>query len=621
MAKRTAYRTDLQSAARERRGREEGKRDKRERQRGEQEGEAGMAPAGEIVEKVKPVCASPTTAHIERGKRKEEEEANQGTKETGHTPCCVDDKAGKGGQTEGESVQAEDPGAEGVVISGTERAAGEASGGTPAPLRYTKRSTCSRPFREFLAERFEPRDRTDWKLLLHCLFGMQRGQDSGRVVMPWRTIAECMGYGADVHRNYVRGEKATGKVLNDFLRRVLPEASSTGYHHKGIARELVNLPAALGADVLARRDRELNTPAHMIEDRVYLVTGAQYSPANRSRYRKRDRQALKKAARRRMGDQVLADVKDLKDLLGYMNGEVPTHRFGRIPQKRFEEAWAIVEGWESEEKQTQARMHLRAIADDPAPLYAPSPVGRTVRIFTPRPSLATIDSDLRQVLIPDWPELDLSSAQLAIAAKDWNLPSVRRFLDEGRSIWQSLYTHMQPGGPLAAVKPALKKGMYSTVFGAAKKNIVPFMQEARRSAQLAELPEEVAGRFLSHPLMKEVLRGRRVQKNQIGKDGGARDCFERWIDTTDGGRLHTPSILAQLAQARELQLLSPAIHLALNEARSERPRFHITLWQHDGFSVKVRDEDRRDYHLRRLQEAVNERCQRLGYPTRLEVQK
>jgi hypothetical protein len=73
-------------------------------------------------------------------------------------------------------------------------------------------------------------------------------------------------------------------------------------------------------------------------------------------------------------------------------------------------------------------------------------------------------------------------------------------------------------------------------------------------------------------------------------------------------------VLAQLSQAREMQLLLPAIDFAEHHANDVR----IVLWEHDGFSVQFRrDAQRNDRTKRALLKAVNDNCGKLGYATTL----
>lgn len=46
--------------------------------------------------------------------------------------------------------------------------------------------------------------------------------------------------------------------------------------------------------------------------------------------------------------------------------------------------------------------------------------------------------------------------------------------------------------------------------------------------------------------------------------------------------------------------------------------FLITLWQHDGFSVKFTDKTKQEIWLKRIVDCVNQRASELGIVTQLE---
>ena len=70
--------------------------------------------------------------------------------------------------------------------------------------------------------------------------------------------------------------------------------------------------------------------------------------------------------------------------------------------------------------------------------------------------------------------------------------------------------------------------------------------------------------------------------------------------------------MAQVSQAREMDLLLPAVDLAVAERGENPPEVKIVLWKHDGFSVHFTR--RADANKRRLVEAVNARCAGAGLP-------
>ena len=96
--------------------------------------------------------------------------------------------------------------------------------------------------------------------------------------------------------------------------------------------------------------------------------------------------------------------------------------------------------------------------------------------------------------------------------------------------------------------------------------------------------------------------------------------FGDGIKRTVNGAEAAASLLAQRTQAVELWLLEPAIELAeMEQARGKDAEWHLTAWQHDGFSVRFRRPARRAAFIAKIQDAVQARADRYGYPTRLEV--
>ncbi|WP_157942276.1 hypothetical protein, partial [Salinibacter altiplanensis] len=241
--------------------------------------------------------------------------------------------------------------------------------------------------------------------------------------------------------------------------------------------------------------------------------------------------------------------------------------------------------------------------------------GNTVRLTALNSSLQTIDGDLRHILTAGWIELDLSSAQLAIAGRDWGISKVVDFLSEEKSIWENLSSFLSL--PMKA-KPALKKGLYSAVYGALENNIPRFILKKAGSEGI-DVPEDKAERFTEHPLVEELLEAREEQLDKIREHGGAENCYGQWIDY-DGIEKQKPqrSILAQLNQAREMSLLEPVLRLA-EEQDEGLQAWDVTLLQHDGFSIKVHD-GQEEQVVQTLQDAVGDLAERHGYPTRLEVE-
>lgn len=107
-----------------------------------------------------------------------------------------------------------------------------------------------------------------------------------------------------------------------------------------------------------------------------------------------------------------------------------------------------------------------------------------------------------------------------------------------------------------------------------------------------------------------MLQARGAVMRQIKEQGGAQTCFGTWLSTEE---YEERSILAQISQAVELQLLFPVVELARST-----DEFVITLWQHDGFSIDVTDDRRVGLWKGRIQEEVKAKALQRGIQTELE---
>lgn len=253
---------------------------------------------------------------------------------------------------------------------------------------------------------------------------------------------------------------------------------------------------------------------------------------------------------------------------------------------------------------------LRAFEDQPQAFY--QPVEKSVRVFPTSSGLLTMKKEVRRLLTSDWAEYDLRSAQLAICAALWQVDSVRVFLKEGGHIWQSLFEHMGLDYERAdrdMIKGPLKKAVYSLVFGMRRRGIAREL-----SVRLAGRVHNPARKFFSHPVIGALYKARGGALERISAEGGAQDCFGRWIALDANREGPERSVMAQLAQAAELQLLLPVLELARTT-----DQFDVMLWSHDGFSVAYRDASKRERWEAKLIEAVSRNAEALGIPTVLEV--
>lgn len=271
----------------------------------------------------------------------------------------------------------------------------------------------------------------------------------------------------------------------------------------------------------------------------------------------------------------------------------------------------------------------------PVPVYALSPW--SPRIHARGHNVTSIPSEVRQHLTArlGWAELDLVHSQLACNASLWSLqPVLERLRDPEYHFWDDLIRHV--GGDPVTLRA---KGDYDRLKTVLKRPVqgVSFMMGPKRVRRLGARPRgtdvakfegvvrEVLGRsaaevgdaLLTHPVIQAMRSGSYRQKWWIEKRGGLRDAFGRRIPLAEPLKL--PQLLAYGTQALELWLLMPAVEIAIAEAQKREAEFQILVWQRDGFTIKARDPSRLRTHVVRLQQAIAERAEQAGIPTRLDL--
>lgn len=244
---------------------------------------------------------------------------------------------------------------------------------------------------------------------------------------------------------------------------------------------------------------------------------------------------------------------------------------------------------------------LNAIYNNCQPFY--KPVEKSVRIFSFNENILGLKKSVKQNLLPGLIECDLKSAQLAIAATLWNIPEIKEFLSEKKSIWDELADcyglKLNPD-----LKSILKNCLYATMYG-----MLPVNLKSMLNQHLGTFDP-----FFNNNIIKLLLKERNKQFNQISDCGGATSCFGNFLSTSKFSRR---SILAQLAQAIELKLLYPIIKLA--RENTDCNGFSILLFQHDGFSwLPHRTSCKRKWSYI-LNNVVYESARSLGINTSLEV--
>ncbi len=367
-----------------------------------------------------------------------------------------------------------------------------------------------------------------------------------------------------------------------------------------------NFPKAFKIE-LEREVYEFHTIAD--SDKVHLVTGDRWKATT---------PAILRGADRQEAEALRSPVPEAQRIIDYLN-DLPSNIFAlKVNRKgrtngNIAAAIAVAQSLPDERRRIEELRKLRSIVVQPQPFYGPSAkgncklAGNTVRVSAQGSAIPGLKNEIKYALIDGWVTFDLRSSQLAIVSKDWGIDGVREWLSNfGNNIWEELCA-LFPSIPKVPAKAALKRAVYSVCYGAAPDSV--------RNGLMIGLGLSWADvePFFGHRFIEEVLLHRRAVQSVVRKARGANDCFGRWLPCST--KLKTVrSVMAQLSQAQEMAFLLPAIELA----KKRKDEFKIVLWEHDGFSVHFTRKDRIESESQRIMDAVNERCSKLGYPTRLE---
>ena len=279
----------------------------------------------------------------------------------------------------------------------------------------------------------------------------------------------------------------------------------------------------------------------------------------------------------------------------------------------------------SQESRQQTVKLIDRIGVQPVPVYRAA--GFTARPVAPN-SLQQLPALLRAMAFDGekYASLDLGKCQLAIAVRDWqslapdaDTSLTRAMLNEqlagNHDIWDDLQDFTGLNG--AAGKAAVKRGTYGVVYGA-NDGIEYTIREGYRAVSGEYPRKEKVSRFREQPMIAELLEAREKALTAVRRQGETEDAFGRWLSLEAFQSRKNParSLLACLAQTRELWLMMPAFELAKREAKKYRPNLRILLYVYDGIVIKARQST--EARVREVQQAVNERAERGGYLTRLE---
>jgi hypothetical protein len=460
---------------------------------------------------------------------------------------------------------------------------------SPAVRRELRRVTVSRVFWEYVnAELPRLNERRGYReLFWYLLFGTWHDRDTRRLLLPSELLCSFEGRSTQNSR--------AESFLRHFRENVIPpdgELIWSGWNpRRNKCRQLIELNFGRLKWLV---EAEYKKQWHHL-GRVYL-DGRTFSTAT-IRQGRRDELTEVQA--------LPAHCVEAEYIKTYLNSLSP-HLFTQCVARNY----AAAELAALKLKDTTVRMEqlrlLRCIESQPQPVYFPSSLGNTVRLFTAQ-SIPNLQRDVRKALTTGWLDVDLRCSQLAICAALWDVEPINNFLRSGENFWTHvLHSIDAPHSKWEIAKAEIKPALYSICYGM-ELNHVKGTTALR--LKKAGLDTHIATRFVNHPLQQALFVAREQALQSIVGAGGATTCFGKWCAVSSFRQ--PPDILAEVAQALEMKLIYPAFRLA-----RETREFTIVLFQHDGFSLHFLRRD--EMWLERIANAIQEEIAQHGVETRLE---
>ena len=160
---------------------------------------------------------------------------------------------------------------------------------------------------------------------------------------------------------------------------------------------------------------------------------------------------------------------------------------------------------------------------------------KTVRVSAVDTTIHLLPREFRKIALTGCHSLDLKSAQLALAARYWEIPALTDFLKDAlrsdTSCWDEILTHLKlsPVG-----KGAIKRATYSMLFGKSLDNLLSALKkELRRDEALsAKQVGEAAKGFFKHPLVAAILESRALKMKEVLSQGGLENAFGKFMSVS-----------------------------------------------------------------------------------------
>lgn len=453
---------------------------------------------------------------------------------------------------------------------------------------------------------------------------------ASRLDQSFRRFLMYLAFGSwvDHHHRYLRVSQEVCAILekrplnghycaNHYLTKMhkqLPEMKISGWQYNGVEQELSELQTdkehcrlvlhkgLSTAFLQAITDEQQGQ--YPKSDKIHYLTGNKYTKNIATAILKQEEELVHNI------NAPITKTQLQQQFIDYFN-TLPSQTFTQLLKHNYDTTLALFHSFpfiNPETKEHNLKL-LETIQQQPKPFYQAVPDCR--RLYAVGNAIPYLKKELRKELTKGWIEFDLVNCHLAIIAKDWNIPSLFKQLQEG-SMWSYLATTYD----VALYKAVLKKALYALVYGDSK-------AEIERNLQKASLPKR--SKFFKLPLIHDIYQAREHQLQEVKHYNDARiDCFgeelayvRKWHTTPTGQQYYTDnsrSILAQKAYAIELKMLQPILEYSSHS----KYICLISLYQFDGFSMACKQKSRERHHINKICNILNAHIQSMGYPTKVE---
>ena len=467
------------------------------------------------------------------------------------------------------------------------------------------RATVSKNFRDEIIKYYPAcnLDISYMRFLQYRLFSNNWEDESKKLLkVPQFALAYCEGKTKELASKNYKGHL----FLQDFSRKVQYITWSDWSYASGKCR-VVEFPIDDRLEFLLMLD--VHKDYKNEDGRVYLISGIKFTTRNRN--------AELKKAQSKLREQ-LDDLRKCRKvrqgaakIFLYMM-KVDIKHFTKIIDSNIDTVELAIKN-EIDLAETKKKVYLEQI-DCLREVRKPMlhGVNNSWRLYDEGVSITGLPRQYRKMLCKGWTEFDIKSSQLAIVSSRWKIQSIHTFLSNRNSVWDLFFKVFPvPADEYDETKRFFKQSLYSVVFGKLESSIAQeydklfgigagakfsniwlvrdlFDAREREINRLANVPN---GRYYS------IVAGLTCNPNNYFKTGMSKGELKKYqkngvMPYTQRKRI--TSVMAQEVQMIEMAILSPVIELAERNSKN----YVITLWQHDGFSVKFLDKSKRDKYTK-----------------------